>query len=157
MDVYQHAPEKKAHAAMARIPTKTLLRSLALTELMTQSWLLKPSIAFMGLIAGSKSPLLNPDMNPLLNRILRWTVYDHFCAGTNPAEVRRSIADTKHMGYQGVILNHAKEIILEKDDIRSAESSSDYSPQCYAMVDKWKQYALDGLKMLQPGDFLSLK
>ncbi|KAH6692310.1 carbapenem antibiotics biosynthesis protein card [Plectosphaerella plurivora] len=146
-----------AKKAMARIPTKNLLRSLALTELMTQGWLLRPSIAFMGLIAGSRSAFLNPDKNPILNRLLRWTVYNHFCAGTNPREVRQSIAEHKQMGYQGVILNHAKEILLEHDDAKSAAPGADYSPAYYAMIAKWREYALNGLAMLQPGDFLSLK
>lgn len=142
---------------MSRLPMKTLFRSLALTSLMSSRWMLKPSIAIMGVIARSKSPFLDPDRNPLLNTLLRWTVYNHFCAGTNAREVMRSVADFKKLGFQGVILTHAKEILLEQTGESRAADGADYSPAAYKMVDMWKQYSLETLRMLQPGDFLALK
>ncbi|KAK7703557.1 proline dehydrogenase [Botryosphaeria dothidea] len=153
-----HPQERKEVSAMSRLPTKTLLRSLAMTSLMSSPWLLRSSIALLGTIGGSKSAVINPDKNPILNRLLRWTVYNHFCSGTNPQEVRKSVEDVKSMGYQGVILTHAKEIVLDEPQrALLAGAGSKHSSQCHGMVERWKQSSMDTLRMLGPGDFLALK
>lgn len=153
-----HPQERKEVSAMSRLPTKTLLRSLAMTSLMSSPWLLRSSIALLGTIAGSNSAVINPDKNPILNRLLKWTVYNHFCSGTNPQEVRKSVEDVKSMGYQGVILTHAKEIVLDEPQrALTAGAGSKHSSQCHGMVERWKQSSMDTLRMLGPGDFLALK
>ncbi|POR32996.1 Putative proline oxidase [Tolypocladium paradoxum] len=142
---------------LSRLPLKILLRSFIMTTLMSSQWLIRPSIAVLGAIHGTKSVLLNADKNRLLNSLLRWTVYDHFCAGTNHEEVRRSVAEFKKLGYQGIILAHAKEILLDPKDMARVKGTGEYSPACYDMVEQWKQCSIDTLRMLQPGDFLALK
>ncbi|KAF4302831.1 putative proline oxidase [Botryosphaeria dothidea] len=125
---------------------------------MSSPWLLRSSIALLGTIAGSNSAVINPDKNPILNRLLKWTVYNHFCSGTNPQEVRKSVEDVKSMGYQGVILTHAKEIVLDEPQrALTAGAGSKHSSQCHGMVERWKQSSMDTLRMLGPGDFLALK
>ncbi|KAM0327000.1 hypothetical protein ACHAQA_006121 [Verticillium albo-atrum] len=145
--------------ALARMPTTTLLRSLILTSFMSSEWIMQPSLAVMNLIVKSKSPLLNPDKNPILNKLLRWTIYDQFCAGTNRQEVARSVAEFKKFGYQGIILNHAKEIVLSADAAKAFEAAGEtvYAPECYEMITKWKEGTLSTLPMLESGDFLALK
>ncbi|KAJ2971305.1 hypothetical protein NQ176_g7757 [Zarea fungicola] len=102
--------------ALSRLPWLTLLRSAALTTLMCSPTLLKPSIAAMGLITHPKISLLNPDSNILLNKAVRNVVYDQFCAGTNRAEVTQTLKDFKALGYQGIILTFAKEIVLSEEE-----------------------------------------
>lgn len=144
--------------AMARLPTKLLLRSLFLTSLMTSKAFLRPSLSIMKALATSKSTLLNPDRNPLLNRLLRWTVYNHFCAGTNSKEVIQSVSKVKEMGYQGVILGYSKEIVLDPHDHPTTLGASKvYSPRCYEMINEWKEGTLQTLRMIGPGDFLAVK
>lgn len=144
--------------AMARLPTKLLLRSLFITSLMTSKVFLQPSLSVLKALAISKSVLLNPDRNPLLNRLLRWTVYSHFCAGTNSKEVMQSVNKVKEMGYQGVILGYSKEIILDPHDHPTTEGASKvYSPRCYEMIDEWKEGTLQTLRMIGPGDILAVK
>ena len=144
--------------AMARLPTKQLLRSLFITSLMTSKAFLRPSLSVLKVLATSKSTLLNPDRNPLLNRLLRWTVYNHFCAGTNSKEVMQSVNKVKEMGYQGVILGYSKEIVLDPHDHRMAEGASKvYSSRCYEMVNEWKEGTLQTLRMIGPGDILAVK
>lgn len=153
-----HPHERKEVTAMSRLPTTVLLRSLTFTSLMSSRWLLKPSIAFLGAITGSKSALLNPDKNPLLNRLLKWTIYDQFCSGTNPREVQKSVATLKSIGYQGVILTHAKEIVLDEPQrTLTAGARPTHNSQCHEMVEKWKHSSMETLRMLGPGDFLALK
>ncbi|KAJ5049999.1 putative proline dehydrogenase [Penicillium chrysogenum] len=146
-------------SSMARMPTKLLLRSLLLTSLMTSKLFLRPALALMGVIATSKSPLLNPDRNLPLNKILRWTVYNHFCAGVNREEVLRTVTEVKKMGFQGIILGYSKEIVLGHDEMLSTDESgtSQYSDKCYQVIEDWKEGTLETLRMIGPGDFLGVK
>ncbi|KAF7520413.1 hypothetical protein PCG10_009203 [Penicillium crustosum] len=113
----------------------------------------------MSILATSKSALLNPDRNLPLNKFLRWTVYNHFCAGVNRKEVSKTVADIKKMGYQGVILGYSKEIVLDQEEMLSTNASgaSEYSEKCYQMIDEWKEGTLETLRMVGPGDFLAVK
>ena len=144
---------------MARLPTKLVLRSLLLTSLMTSKVFLKPALAILNIVTNSKSAILNPDRNPILNKLLRWTVYDHFCAGTNYKEISKTVADIKKIGYQGVILGYSKEIVLNPNEkmVRNEKGGTTYSDKCYEMVEEWKKGTLETLSMIGPGDFLAVK
>ncbi|KAJ5674524.1 Proline dehydrogenase [Penicillium maclennaniae] len=144
---------------MARLPTKLVLRSLLLTSLMSSKIFLKPALSVLNLVTNSKSAILDPDQNLFLNKILRWTVYDHFCAGTNRAEVSKTVAEIKKIGYQGVILGYSKEIVIDPNEklAQDETSSATYSEKCYEMVEEWKHGTLDTLSMIGSGDFLAVK
>ncbi|KAF0327264.1 proline dehydrogenase [Colletotrichum asianum] len=149
---------KKPPTALSRLPTKTLLRSLLLTSLMRRRWISRPSLAALDYITKSKSTLLNPDKNPVLNKLLRWTIYNHFAAGTCHQEVVRSAAETKSIGYHGVIMGYAKEFVLENPSVsQSVEVDNGYRQCHYRVVEDWKQGTLETLRMIQPGDFLAVK
>ncbi|OJJ53082.1 hypothetical protein ASPSYDRAFT_82563 [Aspergillus sydowii CBS 593.65] len=159
-----HAPRDLA--PLSRLPNKLLLRSLLLSSLMTSKIFLRPSLALLNALASSKSAFLNPDKNPLLNRLVRWTLYNHFCPGTNRAEVVRTVNEIKNMGYQGVILGYSKEVVLDHSESKSNkqdthETSSTakdhYPPQYYEVIEEWKRGTLETLRMIGPGDFLALK
>lgn len=144
---------------MARLPTRLLLRSLILTSLMSSKLFLKPALAILNVVTSSKSVLLNPDRNFVLNKVLRWTVYNHFCAGTNREEVSRTVAEIKKIGYQGVILGYSKEIVLEPNErlAHNDTGSGTYSDKCYEIIEEWKKGTLETLRMVGPGDFLAVK
>lgn len=150
-------PSDANSTALAKLPTKTLLRSLVLTSLMSHDWILRPSLAIIERIVKSKSKMLHADHNPLLNKLLRWTIYNHFCAGSDANQIARSTALIKGMGYQGVILGYAKEILLDPTEGEVYTDGSGYSPGCYKMIEEWKKGTLDTLQNLQAGDFLSVK
>lgn len=144
---------------MARIPTRILFRSLLLTSLMTSSTFLRPALAVMGVLSTSKSTFLDPDRNIFLNRFLRWTVYNHFCAGTSRKEVSKTVADIKKIGYQGVILGYSREVVLDHNETVSADEFGNlhYSEKCYKAIEQWKSGTLETLGMIGPGDFLGVK
>ncbi|KAL0939869.1 proline oxidase [Colletotrichum truncatum] len=143
--------------ALSRLPTPTLLRSLFLTQFTSSPLLMRLSLPILGFITTSKSALFNPDRNPILNKLLRWTIYDHFCAGTNVPEVRKAVENIKRTGYQGVILNYAREIVLDTKKANAEAKDGDYAPAFYQMVQEWKKGNLDTLQMMQPGDFIAVK
>jgi proline dehydrogenase len=144
---------------MARLPTRLLLRSLLLTSLMTSKLFMRPALALLSVLSTSKSVFLNPDRNLPLNKLLRWTVYNHFCAGANKKEVSQTVADIKKIGYQGVILGYSKESVLDYNEMTSVDVSgtSHYSDKCYEMIEEWKRGTLETLNMVGPGDFLAAK
>jgi hypothetical protein len=147
----------REQSALSRLSNKTLLRSLVLTSVMTSGWLLRPSLALLGLITKSKSGFLNPDRNRILNLLFRWTIYNHFCAGTNSTEVLRTISETRHIGYQGVILNYSREIVLDHIQQEDHTGLTDYNQEHYEMVNEWKKGTLETLRMIGPGDILAVK
>lgn len=152
-----HAPPEET-AALSKLPAKTLVRSAALTTVMATSWLLRPSLAAMSLLTKSKSALLNADKNPIINRVLRWGIYNHFCAGTNAKEVTQAVKDVKQLGYHGVILGYAKEVVLENPAGEGMNTGdARYGPAHYDMIEEWKQGNLDTLDMLDAGDYIALK
>ncbi|KAK2035432.1 proline dehydrogenase [Colletotrichum zoysiae] len=142
---------------LSRLPTVSLVRSLVLTQFMSSPLLMKPALPLLHFIAKSKMALFNPDRNPVLKRLLRWTIYDHFCAGENLREVTKTVSNIKQMGYQGVILNYAKEIVLDAKEAGAEGHAGDYAPPFYEMVDLWKKGNIETLHMLAPGDFLAVK
>lgn len=148
---------KPGEIALARISNKTLIRSMFLTSMMRRNWVMRPSLKLLESITTAKSRWLNADRNPILNRILRWTIYNHFCAGSNKDQVARSMAEVKGLGYQGVILGHAKEVILNPEAGEVYADDHEYGTACYRMVEEWKQSNLETLRMLQPEDFLAVK
>ena len=145
--------------SMARLPTKLVLRSLVLTSLMSSKIFMKPALALLNVLSTSKSALLNPDRNRALDRILRWTVYNHFCAGTNSQEVSRTLAEIKKIGYQGVILGYSKEIVVDPNEELTYDKSGStaYSDKCHQMVEDWKTGTLETLRMIDSGDILAVK
>ncbi|GME37687.1 unnamed protein product [Neofusicoccum parvum] len=123
---------------------------------MSSQVLLTPCLAIMGKIATSNSFLLDPERNPVLKRLLRVTVYDHFCAGTNMQELGRTVRRTKAMGFRGVILGYGKEIVLG-DDAHSQNDVARQEQRKLEVVEQWKQGTLETLGMIGPGDILAIK
>jgi proline dehydrogenase len=109
-------------------------------------------------IANSRSALLNPDRNPLLRRVVRVLFYNHFAAGENDAEVRKTVATIKGMGFKGVILGYAKEQIVEPSTSR--EEAARWALEEIAndnIIHAWRGGIFQTLSMLEAGDFLAIK
>lgn len=143
-------------APMAVLPTKSLLRSLLFTSVMS-SPLLDPCLWLMKVVVNSKSALFNPSRNPPLNYLLRSTIYEHFCAGTDDVEVRKTVRDMKNLGFKGVILGYARDVVLDHEESGQASSESSKNAAYARMVEEWKEGNLRTLSMIGPGDFLAVK
>jgi hypothetical protein len=96
----------------------------------------------------SKSILLNPDRNIFLKWIFKHTFYAQFCAGENKAEVQAKIAQLKNMGYTGVILEYALEVL--GGEAASTETTA-------REVETWRKGMLETVEMASKGDFVGLK
>jgi len=109
-------------------------------------------------ICSKEGWLLNPDHNPILRAFIRKLIYDHFCAGENEQEIKETISTMKNMGFEGVILGYAKEVVVNKSATaeEAAGIGSTESVAEEAIVD-WKLGNLRTLSMLDNGDFLAIK
>ncbi|KAJ3949818.1 proline dehydrogenase [Colletotrichum fioriniae] len=114
----------------------------------------------MSVLAHTASPLLNPDKNPLLRFFLKNTFYAQFCAGETPAEVGRTIKGLKDVGFSGVILGYAKEVVLtdaQKKEL-SACSEGKIAEECIRNeIIPWARGTLETVQLAEPGDFVALK
>lgn len=114
----------------------------------------------MDILAHSKLSLLSPDKNPILRYFLKKTFYRQFCAGENAAEVRRTVVDLKNMGFKGVMLSYAKEVVLDQRQEENLASCSEGEASEACIRDEitpWARGTLDTVKLTSPGDFVALK
>ncbi|KIX04474.1 uncharacterized protein Z518_05344 [Rhinocladiella mackenziei CBS 650.93] len=114
----------------------------------------------MSFLAHTKLPLLNPDHNSVLHFLLKKTFYTQFCGGETPSEVRSTITDLKRIGYEGVILGHAREAVLTEEEVEglaSAEDSAEQAQWNSEEICTWKHNTIETVELAQKGDFVALK
>ncbi|KAI1643359.1 proline dehydrogenase [Daldinia loculata] len=147
-------------APLSVLPLSTVLRNLATTSISSSPILLPPSLAIMNILAHSNQPVLNPDKNPLLRWFLKKTFYAQFCAGENAAEVHHTIDGLKKIGFTGVILGYAREIVLTDAQTQklSACEEGPVAEECVrSEIGPWAAGTLETVRLAQPGDFVALK
>ncbi|KAK7418174.1 proline dehydrogenase [Neonectria punicea] len=147
-----------ARAPLSVLSLTMILRSLATTIVSSSPVLLPPSLRIMAALANPHSPVLNPDRNPLLRFFLKKTFYAQFCAGENAAEVHRTIAGLKNIGFTGVILCYAKEVVLTSDQAKSlGEPAKETEEALNNEILPWAEGTLETVRLVQPGDYVALK
>ncbi|KAL2802240.1 FAD-linked oxidoreductase-like protein [Aspergillus granulosus] len=150
------APSAKG-SPLAVLPTKSLVYSVLFTSLIS-SPLLKPSLGLLKYVIDSKSSVIHPSKNPVTRYLLRKTIYNHFCAGENEHEVRRSVQKMKSLGFKGVILGYARESVANMDDVEDLPAASKTKQDVLdRAVDEWKDGNLRTLKMIGKGDYMNVK
>ncbi|KAL2889473.1 Proline dehydrogenase 1, mitochondrial [Ceratocystis lukuohia] len=141
------------------LPLPMILRSLLVTSISSSRLLLPPSLAVMNVLANATSPLLNPDKNPLLNMAIKNTFYVQFCAGETHKETRASINGLKNIGFKGVILCYAKEVVLKEEQLKTlADCMGAGAAEAIAKeITPWKNGTLETVGLAGPGDFVAVK
>jgi hypothetical protein len=74
--------------------------------------------------------------------------------------VRSTLAGLKQLGYEGVILGHAREVVLSQDDVESEDHpiSRREKDRCDAEdIETWKQNLIETINLAEKGDFVGLK
>ncbi|KAL9115697.1 MAG: hypothetical protein Q9227_000065 [Pyrenula ochraceoflavens] len=143
-------------APLSCLPFTTLLRSYLVTRISSTPSLLGPSLAVLSFLGHAKSPLFNPDRNPILRFILKKTFYAQFCAGETPKEVQQTITGLKKMGYSGVILGYAKEVVMQEDEATALCQDEQASAKTEE-IDAWEKGTLDTIALSARGEFAALK
>ncbi|KAM0197848.1 hypothetical protein ACHAPI_004580 [Fusarium lateritium] len=149
------APSK---APLSVLPLIMILRSLATMTVSSSPLLLPPSLRVMGVLANTTNPLLNPDKNPVLRYFLKKTFYAQFCAGEKSPEIKKTIDGLKNIGFTGVILNYAKEVVLTKQEGKDLTTAAIETDECIQNdILPWARGTLETVRLAEPGDFVALK
>lgn len=103
--------------------------------------------------------------------LFKRTLYNHFCAGENEREVTSTIRGIKDMGFKGVILTYAREVVLDhstkkvaveshrgstKDSFVTTSDGQIEMSDDEAIV-AWRAGVLETVGMLQESDVLAIK
>lgn len=141
------------------LPLNLLLRNILISSISSSRLLLPPSLYALSFLANSHSPLLNPDRNPILRAILKSTFYAHFCAGETPTEVSRTINSLKSMGYKGIMLCYAREVVLDANAAAALEASGGTASEAAINNEilPWKEGTLKTVSLVDPGGFVAVK
>ncbi|KAJ5129520.1 uncharacterized protein N7515_005559 [Penicillium bovifimosum] len=145
-------PRKALTAPLAKLPLSSVLRSLLVLSVSSSSLLLKPCIYTLSLLAHPRNAFWDVAKNPLLNLLVKHTIYKQFNAGENKLEVQNSINKIKELGCRGVLLGYAREVLVgENSDAALDEKAA------LAEIQTWMDGTLQTVDMAQPGDFVALK
>ncbi|KAG4276022.1 hypothetical protein FPRO04_08141 [Fusarium proliferatum] len=148
------------------LPTGMLLRSLLIATVSSNRILLTPSLAILSFFTKPHSPLFSVDKNSILNALFKSTIYRHFCAGEDVVEFKNTINNIKDMGFKGVILTHAWEVVIEESGEQEVgfgvkELKEKGFPAQEQILDEgieaWRQGVLETASTVEKGDFLALK
>ena len=110
--------------------------------------LLGACFALLKKMLDSKSFLTNPEKNFMLKWLFKHTFYAQFCAGENRREVQQMADKLKEMGYTGVILEFALEV-LEGEVPDAAETERE--------IELFRKGMHETIAMARPGDFIGMK
>ncbi|CAG7939371.1 unnamed protein product [Penicillium salamii] len=145
-------PRKALTAPLAKLPLSSVLRSLLVLSVSSSTLLLKPCIYTLSLLAHPRNALWDVAKNPLLNTLIKHTIYKQFNAGENKLEVQESINKIKALGCRGVLLGYAREVLIGENDDASYDAKA-----ALADIQFWIDGTLQTVDMAQPGDFVALK
>jgi hypothetical protein len=155
------SPSKYPLSAM---PTNMLLRSLFIATVSSNKLLLIPSLHLLSFFSKpERSYLFNVDRNPVLKAILKRTLYNQFCAGETEQETRALVKQLKDLGFKGVILTYAKEMVFgHKNKSANSHATEEIIEKHAAVthdadIETWRIGTLKTLDLISEGDILALK
>ncbi|KAL0256594.1 proline dehydrogenase [Diplodia seriata] len=155
----QHTPATSLPAAheppLACLPLENVIRTYLITRVSSSPALWAVFFWGLQLLATPKTALLDPDKNRVLNWVLKKTFYSQFCAGENGAEVARTTRSVKGVGYHGIILEYALEVLL--DGIENGPVPGADSAETKREIEEWRRGMLQTVEMAGPGEFAALK
>jgi hypothetical protein len=151
---------------LSAMPTGMLLRSLFIATISSNRFLLIPSLKLLSFLAkDGRSLPFSVDRNPILHGILKRTVYNQFCAGETVKEANTCIRQLKNLGFRGVIMTYAKELVFDRnakvefhvgDGTEIAPEGKKQIEICKE-IEQWKTGTLSTVDLIQEGDILAIK
>jgi len=156
----QETKKMAKKSPLSVLPLETVLRTLVTSTISSSRLLLPPSLAIMTLLAHSNNAILNPERNRLLNWVLKKTFYAQYCAGENAAEVKQTLAGLNKIGFTGVILNYAREVVLtesQSKNLTPCDTGAEAEQCVRTEISPWLKATLETVEIAQPHDFVALK
>lgn len=145
-----HSP--RPESPLAQLPLSNVLRSLLILSISSSPLLLRPCIYALSALAHPRTPLTDVSRNAVLNWLIKHTLYKQFNAGENKREVQRSIEEIKQLGYRGVLLGYAREVL-----VGDSTTSSQDEKAAREEVETWLQGTLQTVDMATESDIVALK
>jgi hypothetical protein len=149
---------------LSAMPTNMLLRSLFIATVSSNKFLLIPSLHLLSFFSKSgRSYLFNVDRNPVLKAILKRTLFNQFCAGETEQETRALVKLLKDLGFKGVILTYAKEMVFDHKTKSANHHATEEIVEEHvaaahdADIETWRTGTLKTLDLISEGDILALK
>jgi hypothetical protein len=150
---------------LSGMPTGMLLRSLFIASISSTRLLLIPSLHLIAFFdKPGRSFLFNVDRNPILHAILKKTIYNQFCAGETLKETSACVRSLKDLGFRGVILTYAKELVEDRDSLASRSEGrpevledGKATPERDATIEEWRTGTSKTIDMIEKGDILAIK
>ncbi|KAF2685812.1 pyrroline-5-carboxylate reductase [Lentithecium fluviatile CBS 122367] len=147
------------------MPMGMLLRSLCIATVSSNRLLLHPSLRLLAYFdKPDRSVLFNVNRNPVLHAILKKTVYNQFCAGETLEETSACVRRLKGLGFKGVILTYAKELVhdhnaaaLDSVDDQAGSQGGLGTPKFDAVVEGWRVGTSKTIDLIEEGDILAVK
>ncbi|KAI7634759.1 proline dehydrogenase-like protein [Hortaea werneckii] len=131
--------------ALGCLPLGQILRSYLITSVSSSPALLEASSKLLRQMLESKNFLFSLERNPIARALLHETFYKQFCAGSTKQEVSKTTTELRQMGYSGVILEYALEVLKDAEGDEAVD------------VETWREGMLSSVHMADRGDFLGLK
>ncbi|KAF2144022.1 uncharacterized protein K452DRAFT_316793 [Aplosporella prunicola CBS 121167] len=138
--------------ALAVLPLTSVLRTYLITRVSSSPALWGLSTAILRRMASPSIALMDPDRNPVLHWLLRHTFYAQFCAGENKDQVRRTVAAMKDVGFHGIIVESAIEVLPDGREIPGPDSAATRKE-----IETWKRNMLETVAIAESGAFVALK
>lgn len=148
---------------LSAMPTGMLLRSLFVATISSNKFLLIPSLHLLSFFSKpDRSFLFNIERNPVLKSLLKRTMYNQFCAGETEAETRACVKQLKDLGFKGVILTYAKEMVFDHKSKASIHHESKPAadlapPEKDNDIEVWRTGTLNTIDLISEGDILAIK
>jgi hypothetical protein len=137
-----------AATPLALLPLSSVIRTYTITTVAASPLLMSFTSSILQRMLQSKSVLLDVDRNPILHWILKKTFYAQFCAGENKAEVQKLIKDVEAVGYSGITLEYAMEVLEDEDGHAVDESTG---------IQSWKKGVMETIELSKEDSFLAFK
>jgi pyrroline-5-carboxylate reductase len=103
------------------------------------------------------------DRNPVLKAILKPTLYNQFCAGETEQETKNLVKQLKDLGFKGVILTYAKEMVFDHNTKSANHHASEEVVEKHAAathdadIETWRVGTLKTVDLISESDILALK
>ena len=141
---------------LSRLPMPHLLRNIVFGAMFKVPWASRLAIKWLEKLANNRQSALYPDNNPVVRWLLRYVLYDHFCAGTRLSEVQATIVKVKKLGYSGIILCPSREIMMdEKNETHASFTLKDNGAS--RQIEGWRDLYQETLSMVGRGDYVGIK
>ncbi|KAK7514000.1 proline dehydrogenase [Phyllosticta citriasiana] len=143
---------------LSYLPFSQIVKTYLVTLALSNPILYRLCFSALHLLAYPPHPVLDPDKNRVLGYLLKKTFYSQFCAGQSKAEVERTATTVRSVGYDGLSLEFALEVLLDDIECSSADKTPGAdSDETARQIEMWRTGALQTVEMVREGEFAALK